>query len=505
MKMKKKICSGMLAVMAVMPTCLAAPYQTTDSDTGTEILDYIEQQKINARKNRLDPELKSFAQELAASPKTAKNPDPAKAAPVTLEGDDVLYNERTGEVYAKGQVKITQEESRALSDEIKGNMKTSDVYIEDKVHILRLNNPRAVLDGYKVIYNYQTKTGSMEQAVGKLDEEYIKGEKMEFYPDKIVIHKGTMTKCSAKQPDYHTSAETIEIWPQERMVLHQAKFWLKGTVVATRDRYETKLNKKSNDVFPTIGYNSDDGVYVKQKFEKEVAPNVNAYAKVNYYSKHSFKNIYGATWNNGYNHWMLEDGSFEDDNNHWVKKEPTITYRYGDKRLGISPYSYYVGTELGQWKDDDKSSWHQKYYVDLYRDPIVLGKNFYLFPSTEYSITRESYDQSQVNSWSYDLTLLKQFNDRFAAYSGYHYTQNTTANSLFNYDAEDYSRTLKSGFSYQLGEKDRLVVGQSYDMDAQKTRDVDYYWFHDVHCAELIFRYREKREKYEIHFVIAPW
>ena len=505
MKMKMKICSGVLALLAVMPGYAAAAYKTTGSDTGTEILDYIEQQKQIERANAADPEIKAFQKELAAQPAPTKPVDMTKPAPVAFEGDDILYNQRTGEVYAKGKVKITQQGSRVTADEIKGNTETADLYIEDKVHLLRVQDPRLILDGYKTAYNYQKKTGDMEKAVGKMDDQYIKAERIEFFPGKIVIYNGTMTKCSAKNPDYHSSAEKIEIWPNDHMIMYKAKFWIKNVIVATRDRYVTKLNDKKNDVFPRIGYNSDDGIYVKQKFEKTVAENVNAYVKLNYYSKHDFKNIYGADWNNGDNHVSLEYGSFEDDDNNWVKKEPTIKYQYGTKKLGTTPFNYYLGTEVGQWKDANKSSWHRKYYAGLSRDPITLGKDMYLFTSTEYSITQESYDESQLNSWTYDVTLLKEFNKRLTAFTGYHYTQNTKANSVFNYDSQDYSKKLESGFSYRLDDKNRLVVGQNYDLDAQKVRDVDYYWFHDLHCAEMILRYREKRDKLEIHFEFAPW
>ena len=92
-----------------------------------------------------------------------------------------------------------------------------------------------------------------------------------------------------------------------------------------------------------------------------------------------------------------------------------------------------------------------------------------------------------------------------SAFTGYHYTQNTVANTLFNYDSEDYAKKLEYGFSYRLGDKDRIVIGRNYDVEAKEIRDVDYYWYHDLHCAQMILRYREKRDQIEVKFQFLPW
>jgi len=507
MKNKMKICSGLLALLAVAPGYAAAS-STISSDTGTEILDYIEGQRKAARENALDPELAALQQEALAQ--AAKKPaiavDPKKPAPVTFEGDDISFDERTGEVLAKGHVKITQVESRVLADEIKGNTKTDEVHIEDKAHMLQVSQPRVVLDGYKTDYNYEKKTGTMKNAKGKVEQQFITGEKLEFYPERVVIYNGTATKCSAKSPDYHTSAEKIEIWPNDRMVMHNVKFWIKNKVIVTKKLYETSLAAGAqNTVYPRIGYNNDDGISVRQKFEYPLAPKVAAYVDVNYYSQHGFKNVYGSTWNNGNNHFDLQYGSFEDSDNDWIKKEPTLKYTYGAKRLGDTPFSYTLGAEVGKWSDSKATSWHKKYYAGLKRDPINFSKSLRLYTDVQYSITQESYNHSQVNSLSYNGVFVKDVNDRLAFFSGYHYTQNTKANSLFNYDAEDYAKKWESGFSYRIDDRNRIVVGENYDMDSHSIKDVDYYWYHDIHCAQMILRYREKRQTWQVRFEFTPW
>lgn len=507
MKNKVKICSGLLALLALVPNYAAAS-STTDSDTGTEILDYIEWQRKAARENVLDPELAELHKEALAeaAKKPVKPVKPNQPAPITFEGDDISFDERSGEVLAKGHVKITQAESRVLADAMKGNTKTDEVHIEDKAHMLQVSQPRVVLDGYKTNYNYEKKTGVMNNAKGKVEQQYITGEKLEFYPERVVIYNGTATKCSAKTPDYHTSAEKIEIWPNERMVMHNVKFWIKNKVIVTKKLYQTSLEPGAKDaVYPRLNYNNDDGIAISQRFDYPVAPKVEAYVDVNYYSKHGFKNVYGTDWINGNNHFDLQYGSFEDSDNDWIKKEPTLKYKYGEKRLGDTPFNYTLGAEVGKWSDSRVTSWHKKYYASLRRDPIDFGGNLRLYTDMQYSITKESYNHSQVSGISYSGVFVKDFNDRFSIFTGYHYTENTKANSLFNYDAEDYAKKWESGFSYRIDDRNRIVIGENYDIDSKTIKDVDYYWYHDVHCAQMILRYRAKRDQISLHFAFTPW
>ena len=88
---------------------------------------------------------------------------------------------------------------------------------------------------------------------------------------------------------------------------------------------------------------------------------------------------------------------------------------------------------------------------------------------------------------------------------GYHYTHSNAQNSLFNFNVDDYSRKLEAGFSYRFSDKDRLVAGWNYDMTGKQLKDIDYYWYHDIHCAQLVVRYRDKRQQWGASVQFIPW
>ena len=82
---------------------------------------------------------------------------------------------------------------------------------------------------------------------------------------------------------------------------------------------------------------------------------------------------------------------------------------------------------------------------------------------------------------------------------------NNKTTSLFAYNAADSARRIDCGFSYRLDSKNRFVVGTRYDLVAQEWKKVDYYWYHDFHCAQLILRYRSKEQQWNVRWEFTPW
>ena len=120
-------------------------------------------------------------------------------APIIFEGNDIMYDSVTGEVYGKGNVKITQNYSRMTTEDANGNLNTGDVDIPVPAHVMQVANPTLDINSEKTKYNYNEKTGVMNNVKGRVDNRYISGEQVEFYPDYYIIYNGTMTRCPAKK------------------------------------------------------------------------------------------------------------------------------------------------------------------------------------------------------------------------------------------------------------------------------------------------------------------
>ena len=481
--------------------------QVFASDTDVEILNFVEDQRKEQREEAKNTEIKDFKEELDAE--YARDGivinDPAKA-PIIFEGKDIMYNSVTGDVYGKGDVKITQNYSRMTTEDAQGNLNSGDVTIPQKAHMMQVANPTLNINSEKTQYNYNEKTGVMEGLKGRIDNRYVSGEQVEFYPDYYVIYNGTMTRCPAKKPDYYLSADKIEIYPDDHMVAYNAKFYIKGQVVYQTKEYKTKIGANSDGKeawMPfRIRWNDDDGLTIGYNYNQEIVDNVNAYANLKYTTKHDMRNVYGVGWSNAGSSFNIESGKYEDDDDIWLKKEIAYIYNYG-QRIGDTPLRFNLRNEYGLWEEYGKKSWHREHNLTLYHDPIRLDENgkVRLFPSIGYKLVHEDYDDSNYNSLYYDVTLLSEFNDRLAGYLGYHYSRVSQENTLFDYGLNDYSKKVSAGFSYTIDDKNRIVVATGYDAsDSLRIRDLDYYWYHDWHCVETELKYEQKKDKWSLHF-----
>ncbi len=560
----RRIAAAGLALGTVLALCpdgqmtaeasfLNSSYES-DAKSGVEALDWIENRDRAIRMNMETKEQQRLRKDLAdmkralsrderrdeaaeASGNAAPQPEQTDGTfgsvskskrkneqpPLAFEGDDVFYDQKTGNVYAKGSVLITRiDGKRVITEKAEGNVKDQNVTIQDAGQFLNITDGESKMDltGYRIIYNYGRKTGSIENGRGKVDGRYIAGKRIEIFPDQIVVYNGMVTGCSAKHPDYHLSAKKIEIW-QDTMVLHSVGYWIGGVQLGWERRVTRDLTKEEDDPYiPHVGYSSDDGYYIRERFRWNLGKNGQLYTNLKYTTRESWQNVYGLNYNLSGHKFNLEYGKYEDSNDRFLKKEPTFKYNYGH-RIGKSPFSLSYGYERGKWKQEGRhnsktqakgknvESFHTEYTFTLTPDAIPIGKKLRMTNSVNYSIIKESYNKSTNKGWGYNGTFTYMPDKDFVIYAGYNHTQRDVTSSLFDYDTENYGSQIKWGVSWRFAPKDRIAVGFSKDVMGGHLNKVDYYWFHNFHCVELIFNYRVDHynhdSDYHIKVQFAPW
>ncbi|WP_027396822.1 hypothetical protein [Anaerovibrio lipolyticus] len=506
---KALLCAGLMAVSLVLPQVADASKYNASTDTNADVLDYLENNKRSARENAITDEQKQLVHDAFEMRKNLRDPlDPTKNVPVAMEGDELFYDQRNGDFYAIGQVNITfLDAQRFQTEEVNGNIQNTEVNVPGKGHMVQMTPGQAkiVMDGYKIQYNYGKKIGSMEDASGKIDHEYIKGKRIEMYPDKIIVYDGTMTKCSAINPDYHTSASKIEVYPGDKMICYDLKFWLGHVPVYSTKKRTFRLDQEDDQTdLPKVGYTNDDGWWISKDFRYNLAKRLYIDSEVKYTGKHGFRSHADLVYATRLGTFKVLYGYFESSNNKWVKKEPSFTYEKSIP-LGDLPLSLGLNYERGRWNQNNIHSMHTYYGISLSHNTINLGGNHRLDLSTSYSITNESTNRSSVRGFGYTALLRRDVDDRWSYYARWSYSQANTKNSLFDYDLDSYSRKFATGFSYKFSDHDRVLVGSAFDVNDRSLADMDLYWFHEFHCLQLISRYRVKRHQVNFTLQFNPW
>ncbi|KYZ76409.1 hypothetical protein AXX12_08220 [Anaerosporomusa subterranea] len=434
----------------------------------------------------------------APSVQNGKSAAPEPSAPTVIEADQVYFSDMSGDMSARGNVKITQNQDTILTEYMRGNQKQTTIWVDGSATLIQ---PDTKITGNGLTYNYNAKTGVINQAKGVVTEfdippvgtrpgsgnvkrKFLTGKNVELAPGYLVASEATYTGCELETPDYHMSADKVEIWPGDKMVAHNAKFWIGNTVVYATSRYESKLGEKNGSPFPHIGYDGDDGVYIRQSLQYPIANNLKAYANLTYYSEAGFKPNYGVKWDKSDYYFEITAGDFNDDDV-WIEKKPEFRFGLPTRRIGTTPFSYYFTAVYGKWTENNRTSWHQEYDLYFSHDPIPLDKakslNLYLGTGIEH--IRESYDDSSFTSLKFNSSLGKAWNPKLYTYIGYNYTQNQSA--VFTYDQADVATELVAGVSYTLDKNHTVYYSHSYDLDAQKTYSQTYGWNQNFHCWGL--------------------
>ncbi|EAX47302.1 OstA family protein [Thermosinus carboxydivorans Nor1] len=422
-------------------------------------------------------------------------------APIVIEADKLYFSDLTGDLFAQGNVQVTQDQDKLFAALVQGNTKQGEVWVDGKATLVQ---PEAKLTGQKIRYNYQQKNGTIQNAAGTIGNERVSAQNIQILPNEMILHDGTMTKCPAQVPDYHISADKVEIWPGEKMIAYNAKFWIKDKVIFSLPKYQKSLRKKdSQSEFPRVGYYSEDGFYIKQYLETPVTENVAAFADLAYYTKSGFKPAFGLIDREKSYTFTVVDGDYRDSDGNWIKKEPEFKLDLGSRRLGSLPVSYSFYALYGKWTDDYKSSWHQDYNLYFSRDPIKLDPSLNLYLGTGIEQVHESYDGSTQNIYKFDATLAKTWSPRLSLWVGYHYTRNNA--TLFDYERTDLAKELDTGFSYRMDRLNAISFNQSYDLNNNRVYDQDITWHRNLHCWEAAITYRIKRQQIVFDINTVKW
>ena len=450
------------------------------------------------------------------SPVAVDEPNPAVAhrekveasaqqgLPITLTGEHAVYDTVSGDFHAEGNIKVSQNGQDIYTTQVKGNMKTGDIWLLEGGRLVDKEAESSAEWGH---YNFNSKTGELKKMTGKNGKDYFAANHAEIYPDKMILDEGGMTtRCPAVEHPrcLEIKAKTFEVYPGDKMVAKDVQVFVRGKHIYSRDYWENSLTDKSKErILPHIGFkDSDKGTYVNVSYERPLGDKDTVYADVNYYSKAGYKPVYGLEHNERNFKVTYENGWYEDDDE-WVRKQNNLRFDYKNHHITPNlPLSYSAYAERGLWKNDDtgRKSWHTEYGVFLNHDRI------YLFNSKDTSLdltigkkwTRESAESSLETTNVYYATLGQKISTKWNTWVGY-YREDFTSD-VFTYDQPDMATELRNGLQYIMDDKNTFTIVNRYDLNKETNYETKYAWTHKFCCWELTLLYKHEDYKHDNSF-----
>lgn len=478
-KIKRLLLSALLSMAVV---CSTLPGQAAETD-----------------KDKKPPVTETDKDKKPSAKETDKDKKPPVKVPIVVEGDELYFNDSNGDLFAKGNVVVTQDKAKVMGNLLRGNAKQNEIWIDDNASF---TEPGTQLTGIATRYNYGTRTGTMQEASGKVNREFVKGHQIEFQPDEIIIHDGTETGCPAKVPDYHMSADKIEIWPGDKLIAYNAKFWIKDKVIFSMPKYQASLRKGADSYMPRLAYSNADGASITEHLEYPIGDHVSAWADVAYYSIRGWQPSFGVTDQEKNYTLGVVEGHFRDADGNWVKKEPEFNLGFGHQ-VGSLPVDYTFNASYGKWIDDTNhiTSWRQDYVLGLARRPIKLNATTSLSFGASAEHLSWAYNSMAYNTFTYWGLISKAWSPKFSTWAEYVYTQNFVISPMA-YNSNPVGRALYTGIAYQIDRMNTVQFIQEYDLALNKPYDQDYYWIRDIHCWTATLEYRAKRKQTILDFTV---
>ena len=136
--------------------------------------------------------------------------------PVVIDGDEISYLQQEGKVVAKGNVKITSQETELSCQEAVYDSSSNIAHIKGDVKIIKGGS---ILYGQDVIYNFNTHNAEMVDL--RLKDSPIYGEAEEgnkIENEKYILKKAHITTCDLDKPHYRLTAKTVVVYPEDRVI-----------------------------------------------------------------------------------------------------------------------------------------------------------------------------------------------------------------------------------------------------------------------------------------------
>ena len=437
--------------------------------------------------------------------KTTREQESQQAAPIQLNGEKGEYDSASGDFYLAGNVVITQGEERITTELAYGNVKSGDVWLEKGG---TLADGETLLSGQWVHYNFNSKTGEIKELTGEADKEWYSAPRANIYADRTVLEDGgVLSRCPAKKhpPCLSVEANKFEIYPNEKIVAHDVKVFVRGKKIYSRKLWVKNMEGSGTRILPRIGYSGhDNGAYIKLDADWHFTEKTSASAELVQYEKAGFKPNFSIKQDERNFSAEFSNGWAEDDDD-WYKKEHNLRLDYKPHYFmdGL-PITYSGYFETGKWTNDDtgRDSNRTEGAVYLNHDPIYLfnSQNTVLNLTMGKKWAHESESDASSDTNLYYATLGQKLGHKLITWVGYYQEDKTSG--LFDLGQPDMEKEVRNGLSYSFDDLNTLTIVNRYDVGSGHQFETNYRWRHEFCCWALVVEYQQKQYEDEDHLKV---
>ena len=295
-----------------------------------------------------------------------------KEEPIIVNGDTVEYSTEGREVTATGNVSVTNKGTKLTCHKLTVNTQTKDA---EAIGDVRLEDAKGVIEGQKMKYNFQTKSGTIIDSAFRANPYFGKAEKVDKVSDsEFIARRGYMTTCSYDNPHYRIKSKKMDIFPDDKIQTKDDRLYLGSVPVFYAPQYNHSLKDPLMHVQLMPGKSKDWGAYMLSAWRYNITEDVKGRIYFDYRATKGVAEGFGtnyATSNFGKGDFKYY---YTQERDHSLNKEnraPRIFQRY------LIRWRH-------QWNIDERTNLTSEYYK-------ITDSKRILYPSGNYNFLKDYF------------------------------------------------------------------------------------------------------------------
>ncbi|MCK9571680.1 MAG: LPS export ABC transporter periplasmic protein LptC [Candidatus Omnitrophica bacterium] len=328
----------------------------------------------------------------------------ARKLPIIINGDNVEYSADSRSVVASGKVEVIYKESKLTCNKLTVNMETKDAVAEGNA---RLDDKNGVIEGEKLIYNFQNKTGTILNADFRVNPYFGKAKKVEMInQNEYSMKKGYFTTCSLDHPHYRINSKKIGMFPGDKVQSQSSTIYLGSVPLLYLPRFNYSMQEALMHMQVEPGKSKDWGAYLLSNWRYNLNKKLNVRMYLDYRNKLGLASGFNVHYDS-----IVGKGDYK----FYYTNEKPDDVTSGDP----SEYQRYFMRLRHKWNIDERTNFTAEFLkITDQRRKYDLDRNFlkdYFFREYEKDAEPLSYAlfHHVFNFSSIDILLQKRTNHWF--------------------------------------------------------------------------------------------
>ncbi len=203
-----------------------------------------------------------------------------KPEAIIVNGDTVEYSADSKEVTATGNVEVIYKGAKLTCQKLTVNTQTKLGVAEGNA---RLDDQMGVIEGSKIMYNFETKIGTMVDSEFRANPYFGRANKVEKVSDsEFIAFKGYATTCSLDKPHYRIGSKQMNMFPGDKIQTKGDTFYLGNAPLFYLSQYNHSLKDPLMHVQFMLGKSKYWGLYMLSAWRYNLTEYINGRIYLDY-------------------------------------------------------------------------------------------------------------------------------------------------------------------------------------------------------------------------------